>query len=153
MLTSAGLGFAIATYFYRTKLNILNANNNSLINEAKAKAEKIVKDAELISKEDTLRRKEELNKSFENIRLDLRDQEKRLEKREDAIEDKARDMLKRERLTDVLQNQLQDRKNETDIKNKKFAEILEKQEKDCWIYLVYLGIMLKKCFLKTWRGL
>ena len=129
VLTSLGLGYAIATSFYRSKLNILNANNNSLFNEAKAKAEKIIKDAEMISKEDTLRRKEELNKSFENIRLDLRDQEKRLEKREDAIEDKARDMLKRERLTYVLQNQLQDRKNETDIKNKKFAEILEKQEK------------------------
>ena len=129
VLTSLGLGYAIATFFYRSKLNILNANNNSLFNEAKAKAEKIIKDAEMISKEDTLRRKEEINKSFENIRLDLRDQEKRLEKREDAIEDKARDMLKRERLTDVLQNQLQDRKNETDIKNKKFAEILEKQEK------------------------
>lgn len=128
-LVSAGIGYAIATVFYRTKLNSLNADSNSLINEAKAKAEKIIKDAELLSKEDSFRRKEELNKSFESIRLDLRDQEKRLEKREDAIEDKARDMLKRERLTEVLQNQLQDRKNETDIKNKKFAEILEKQEK------------------------
>ena len=123
------IGYAIATVFYRAKLNSLNADNNSLINEAKAKADKIIKDAELFSKEDSLRRKEELNKSFENIRLDLRDQEKRLEKREDAIEDKARDMLKRERLTEVLQNQLQDRKNETEVKNKKFAEILEKQEK------------------------
>ena len=53
VLTSLGLGYAIATIFYRSKLNILNANNNSLFNEAKAKAEKIIKDAEMISKEDT----------------------------------------------------------------------------------------------------
>ena len=114
-LVFSGIGYAIATVLYRAKLNSLNADNNSLINEAKAKADKIIKDAELFSKEDSLRRKEELNKSFENIRLDLRDQEKRLEKREDAIEDKARDMLKRERLTEVLQNQLQDRKTRKEI--------------------------------------
>jgi len=147
-LVSAGIGYAIATVFYRTKLNSLNADSNSLINEAKAKAEKIIKDAELLSKEDSFRRKEELNKSFESIRLDLRDQEKRLEKREDAIEDKARDMLKRERLTEVLQNQLQDRKNETDIKNKKFAEILEMKTGHHIIAcsIIRIGIVIKYHF-------
>jgi hypothetical protein len=55
-------------------------------------------------------------------------------------------MLKRERLTEVLQNQLQDRKNETEVKNKKFAEILEKQEKRicCKLKLIKASFF---CFL------
>ncbi len=126
---SIGIGFFLSNILNRSKANSSVSNYNAMILKAQIDAENIIKDAELKSKEESLRRKEELNKSFENIRQDLRDQEKRLEKREDAIEDKAREMQKRERLTEVLQNQLQDRKNEAELKNKKFAEILEKQEK------------------------
>ncbi len=128
-VASIVIGYLLATLIDRLRGSSTLANKNSLLAKAKYDADIIIKDAEIKAKEENIQRKEDLNKGFEKIRLELREQEKRLEKREDGIEEKLRDMHKRERLTEVLQNQLQDRKNDADLKNKKLGEVVEKQEK------------------------
>lgn len=129
LVVGLALGTAISKLIDRSKLSSSGMQAEQLVRKAKDDADSILRQAEIKTKEDNLRRKEELNQEFEKTRLDLRDQEKRLEKREDGMEDKLREMQKRERLTEALQTQLQNQKNDWEQKNKRLLETLEKEER------------------------
>ena len=128
-LFGLGLGFGISKLLDRAKLSGCTVQAEQIIRKAKDDSDSILRQSEIKAKEDYLKRKEEMNNEFEKTRMDLRDLEKRLEKREDGVEEKLRDMQKRERLTETLQLQLQNQKNEWENKNKRLVDILEKQEK------------------------
>ncbi|MFN6053512.1 MAG: Rnase Y domain-containing protein, partial [Planctomycetia bacterium] len=122
-LFGLGLGFGISKLLDRAKLSGCTVQAEQIIRKAKDDSDSILRQSEIKAKEDYLKRKEEMNNEFEKTRMDLRDLEKRLEKREDGVEDKLRDMQKRERLTETLQLQLQNQKNEWENKNKRLVDI------------------------------
>jgi len=75
---------------------------------AKRDAERVVKDAEFRAKEDAYKRREELNKELEAVRNEMREQERRIQKRDDASEDKSRDLIKKEKLLETQQKKAAD---------------------------------------------
>src|ERR1051326_1434195 len=56
-----------------------------LLDNARKESENLFKEAELKAKDELFRQKEEFNKEAEQIRNELRDHERRLDKREDGL--------------------------------------------------------------------
>ncbi len=125
-----GLGLAVVLLLRRKHAPIAAAYDTQKVQTAEARAEEILvqanrdadrllKDAELKAKDEAIRRKEEITRELEVSRGELREHERRVEKREDAIDEKVKDVAKKERHTEHLQKKIAERK-----------EILERKTKD-----------------------
>ncbi len=96
---------------------------------AKRDGERILKDAELKAKDESYRRREELNRELETSRNELREQERRVQKREDASEDKAKDLTRKERTVEGLQKKAVEQKEVFELKAKELDGIIVKETK------------------------
>jgi ribonuclease Y len=85
-----GVGGAAATWLALARMGLAVARRQAdvVLAAARAQAETLVKEADLRAKEEALRRREVLDQEAEQGRRELREQELRLEKREDAIDQK-----------------------------------------------------------------
>src|SRR5262249_28856152 len=72
----------------RISLNSARNKSNDIIAQARKEAENTVKEAELKAKDELFKKREDFNREVEKGRGELRDQERRLEKREDLLEQK-----------------------------------------------------------------
>src|SRR5437868_7016628 len=70
----------------RLNLNSAEAQARLLVNQAEKNAENIVKEAELKAKDEMMRKREDFNREVEQFKNKQRDQERVLEKKEDALE-------------------------------------------------------------------
>ncbi len=100
-----------------------------MLEQARQDADRIRKDAELRSKEEAYRLREELNRELEAARTELREQERRAEKREDAAVEKARELAKKERHVEHLQKKLADRREALERKSKELDALIEQETK------------------------
>ncbi len=100
-----------------------------MLEQARQDADRIRKDAELRSKEEAYRLREELNRELEAARTELREQERRAEKREDAAVEKARELAKKERHVEHLQKKLADRREALEKKSKELDALIEQETK------------------------
>ncbi len=96
---------------------------------AKRDGERILKDAELKAKDESYRRREELNRELETSRNELREQERRVQKREDASEDKAKDLTRKERTVEGLQKKAVEQREVFELKAKELDGIIVKETK------------------------
>ena len=96
---------------------------------AKRDGERILKDAELKAKDESYRRREELNRELETSRNELREQERRVQKREDASEDKAKDLTRKERTVEGLQKKAVEQKEIFELKAKELDVVVAKETK------------------------
>jgi ribonuclease Y len=121
LVTLVALGFGFALARLQDRLRLTSAQ--TLINEQRAKAktdaEAYLKEAELKAKDELFQRRETLNREFDVKQNELREQERRLEKREDVIEQQLQNLAKKER---NLEHQHK--------KNVERKELLEKRSKD-----------------------
>ena len=106
-------------------LRSAEARAQELIEKSKQDAERIVKDAELRAKDEALRRREEMTRELEAARGELRDQERRVEKREDVVAEKMKEMGKKERHVEAVQKKLAERKELLEKKSKELDALIE----------------------------
>ena len=69
---------------------------DSLMDDARRDAERVVKDAELHARTEAVKRREELGRELEALRDQARDAERRAQRREDAAEARAAELARRE---------------------------------------------------------
>jgi ribonuclease Y len=98
-----------------------------LIEQAQRDADRILKDAELRAKDEVYRRREEATREFEALRAELRDQERRLEKREDAVTEKLKELTKKERHLENLHKKLAERKESVEKKSKELDALIAEE--------------------------
>ena len=84
---AAGFGYARAQD--RLRGTGAQARVNELLAQAQTQAENLRKEAELKAKDELFRKREEFNREIEQTATELREQERRLEKREDAARAEA----------------------------------------------------------------
>src|SRR5262245_28358217 len=95
--------------------------------DARREADNIRTKAELEAKEDLFRRREELNREMDLARGKLTDQERRLDKREDMVEQKHDAQLKREKTLDHTERKLKERRAELEKKHQEAEAHIAKQ--------------------------
>ncbi len=83
-----------------------------ILADARREAETIHRQADLGAKEEALRRREDLEAEFDVLRRDLREQEKRQEKRADLLDQKLDFINKKERDFEIAQRQIAEHQEE-----------------------------------------
>ena len=96
-----------------------------ILDEARRNADHLIKDAELKAKEEAYRQREEMTREMEAARVELRDQERHVQKREDAAVDKQKELAKKERHTEAIQKKLAERKETLERKTKDADALVE----------------------------
>jgi ribonuclease Y len=122
------LGFGGALLLDRIRVSKAQARVAEIELQARQKAENIVKQAELESKDDLYRKREEFTREMEQARAELREQERRLEKREDVQEQKHQLILKKERAVEHSQRKLAERRSEVEKRHKELESLIEQQQ-------------------------
>lgn len=95
--------------------------------QARRDAERLVKDGELKAKDEALKRREEVNRELEKTRTELRELERRLEKREDAAATEQKTIAERKAQLDAAQKKVVEHRELLDRKTKELDVVLEKQ--------------------------
>ncbi|MBL7132638.1 MAG: ribonuclease Y [Phycisphaerae bacterium] len=95
---------------------------------AEAHAQKIVAQAEAEAKSQFLQRREAFDSKTENARNELREEEKRVAKRADSVDQKLETLATKERRLDAAQNGLKEREKSLVTKDKQFNELIAQQK-------------------------
>jgi ribonucrease Y len=108
------------------RLNLGSAENRArdLLCQAERNADTVIKDAELRAKDEFFKRREEFNLEFDRTKGEQREHERRLEKREDSLEQDHQEYLKKDRLLQQAERKLNERR---DLLDKKLKEIEAQQ--------------------------
>lgn len=123
-----------ATYWYvrrNERINLGSAEQRARekVTQAEKHAENIVKEAELKAKDEIYRKREEFNREIEQARNESRDQERRLEKKEDTLEQKHQMQVKKERHLQHIERRLKERSEGLEKKAAEMEEVAAQQMK------------------------
>ncbi|MDA1014809.1 MAG: ribonuclease Y [Planctomycetota bacterium] len=113
------LGTGLGLFLDKLKKGAAYQARDEIIKQAEIEAENIKKSQELAAKETLLKRREELEKDINVVRDELRDTERRLDKREQALVEQHDDFRKKESMLQTTQKKLAER-----------TKVIEKKEVD-----------------------
>ncbi len=122
-----GLGGFWTLAFFRSKKTRRQAK--TIIIEAEAEATRIKKEALLSSREEIYKLKSDFERTTKETRYELKSLERRILKREDALDRKADSLQRRERYLDGLEKSAADKKQEWESKNKEIEQLLLTEKK------------------------
>ena len=123
------LGYFICILVYKKKQLASEKRVKNLIEESQQEAERIRKEAELAVKAELYQRREAFEKETQETRMELRQQEKRLSKREDNLERKMELLTKKERYIDTLSANFSLKEKKLDEKRLELENAIEEENK------------------------
>ncbi|MBX9579818.1 MAG: ribonuclease Y [Gemmataceae bacterium] len=112
---------------FQEELRHAQAKADELVEKARREADGITREAEHKARDEALRRREEVNRELEAARTEAREVERRAEKREDAADQKAKELTRKERQLEALQKKLAERKEGLEKKSARLDAVLTEQ--------------------------
>lgn len=101
---------------------------DEIIENAKKEAARLEKEADLAAKAERIKQREEFEAETQVVRKELRQQERRLLKREDGMDKKAELLDKKERFLDSNETKLAARQKSLTEKTEQIEELIEEQK-------------------------
>lgn len=111
------------------ELRQAESRSQELIEKARREAEQITREADLRARDEAFRRREDVSRELDLIRSEVREIERRAEKREDAAEQQHKELARKERHHEALQKKLHERMEQLDRKEKRCDELIEEETK------------------------
>src|SRR5258708_24471752 len=105
-LVALAAGVGVGWFVERLVRGAAYQRRDEILAQAQRDAENVRKSQELAGKEDLLARREELEKDMNRVRDELREQERRLDRRETTLDDQQQDIVKKERMLELTQRKL-----------------------------------------------
>ena len=96
-LAGAAIGYYLYRYLSETKVKSAKVQAEEIVQNAERTANQFRAQAELQTKEENVRLREEIENEAEGRRKDLRRQEERLQRRQEALDRKMEDLESRDR--------------------------------------------------------
>ncbi len=127
LILAVPLGYALARLQDRSRLNSAQSRVDEITSQAKRTGENLLKDMELKAKEELFKKQETFNREADRERGKFREQELRLEKREDLLDQKQRELLEKEKTLKTGQKKLQEKRDFVDKKAKDLETLLKTQ--------------------------
>jgi ribonuclease Y len=127
LLAGLVIGFLVARFQDRLKQSQARASRDELIAQAKIEADNIRKAAELKSKDELLKEREKVNRDIEQKHSEIREQERRLEKKEDGLEQRHQAQVKKERELEHVKRKLIERRDQLEKRGQELETLLQKQ--------------------------
>ncbi len=134
IFAGAGLATGGAVGFLLDRLRQGGAykSRDVLLEQAKTEAETIRKSAELEAREELFNRREELEKELNSARDAVRDQERKLDKREAVLEEQTSDFQKKEQMLQVTQTKLAERSKAVDTREAELDRIIKEEQEQLY---------------------
>ncbi|HWE39109.1 MAG TPA: ribonuclease Y [Isosphaeraceae bacterium] len=125
----AGVGGGLAALHFLTRLGLRTARERAqdVLADAQLRAEALVKEADLQAKEEAIRRREEIDREAELARKEVREQERRLEKRADLLDQKLVQITRKEAEFEAREQTLVVRADELSRRDAELARVLDDQ--------------------------
>ena len=123
-LAAAGVRF----WMDRIKRETLRKEIIATRTTAEAEAQKIIAQAEAQAKSEFIRRREQFDSETERTRQELREEEKRLSKREDIIDQKLETVNSKERLVEAGERAVGEREKALVNKDRQLNELIAQQK-------------------------
>ncbi|HZU35166.1 MAG TPA: ribonuclease Y [Gemmataceae bacterium] len=125
----AGLiaGYALTRYLDKRTGSSASARALMIEQQANEKANNILKSSELQAKDELFKKREEFNRELESTRAELREQERRLEKREDSLDQKHQLQLKKEKSLEHTTRKLHERKAQVEKRAQELETLIAQQ--------------------------
>jgi len=111
----------------RSRLRDVHQQADAIVRAAREEAETLKKEAELKARDDLYQQREAFNREIEQVRAEVREQERRLDKREDSLEEKSQGLQKKERSLDNLKTRLSERKSDLERQGREAEELIRQQ--------------------------
>jgi ribonuclease Y len=121
------VGYTVLRHIDRSRLRGVHSEAESILQRARDDAETVKKEAELKAKDEQHALREDFKRETEQIRDELRDQERRLDKREDSLEEKSQTLQRKERSLDSLKSKLAERRAEIERTTREADELIRQQ--------------------------
>jgi ribonuclease Y len=121
------LGYLGVRLIDRSRLKTIRIQADDILRAARDEAETIKKEAELKAKDDLYQQRETFKLETESVRGELREQERRLDKREDSLEEKAGSLQKKERTLDNHKSKLLERRAEVERRAEEADSLVRQQ--------------------------
>jgi ribonuclease Y len=130
--SGVGLGVALMRERARRRQGIAEseriiAQSQDVVTQARKEAENLYKEAELRAKDEMFRMRADLSRETDQARGELREQERRVEKREDTVEQLQRDLAKKERLLEHGQKKNAERREQLERRQRELDAVLAQQ--------------------------
>jgi len=120
-------GFCAYGVVQRLRAKTANELASRMIADAERESKAIVQRGEVGSKAEILHRRELFEAEIDNLRKELRDQERRLEKRADLLEQRQDLIIERERETEAARRALSLEKEQVALVGRQAADLLKEQ--------------------------
>jgi len=127
-VVALGAGYGVSQLLGYIQKRSAQREANKLLAAARQEADEVRHQAEVTAKEELLRRREDFERETREARTELKLLEKRLVKREDALERKAELTGKREKYIENLEREVAGRQDAVAGKERELADSLEKQK-------------------------
>jgi ribonuclease Y len=128
VLIGGGLALGIRVWINRIKQEGLRKELDVMRSAAEVEAQKIVAQGEADAKSEFLRRREEFDAETAKARQELRDEERRLAKREDLIDEKLESFHNKEKVLETSERALAEREKALADKDRQLSELVEKRQ-------------------------
>ena len=137
LLVGVGVGFVVLRIGIRGKPSAVTPaqllatedRTQEILDQARQDADRILKDADLRAKDESFRRRDELARELDAARAEVRELERRAEKREALAVEKAKDLAKKDRHLEHQQKKLAERKEQLEQKAKELDALVEQETK------------------------
>ncbi|HLJ12650.1 MAG TPA: ribonuclease Y [Planctomycetaceae bacterium] len=127
-LVALGIGIVAGWFVERQLRGSAYQKRDEILAQAQRDAENLKKSQELAGKEELLARREELEKETNHVRDELRDQERRLDRRETTLDEQQQDIAKKERMLELTQRKLAERSEAVDARDAELQQVLKQQQ-------------------------
>ena len=122
------IGAAIGFFFERLRLGSAYKQRDEIVALAGRDADALRRTREIEAKEDQLRRREAFERELDASRDEIRQMERRLEKREAMVDETQEAYLKKERLLEATQVKLAERGKAIEAKDRELARLLKEEQ-------------------------
>ncbi len=131
-LIAAVIGGAVGFFAKQLLLGSAFKNRDEILREAAREAENRIKSAELTAKEEALKRREAGEKELSGLREELRNEERKLDKREMALTELQDNISKKERMLEATQNKLAERSKVFDARERELEKAIKQEQEELY---------------------
>ena len=128
LVLGCGIAYFVQKVVNKSKSEALQQDLHSQVDKAKIEAENIKKSAELEAAAEAIKKKEEFAEEANRMRQQMRSQEGRLAKREDALDRQMDQLGQREKQFKNSESELDRKKQGLDSKNKQLSSLIAQQK-------------------------
>src|SRR5262245_45501127 len=128
LLAGVGVGYVLN----RLVLGTAYRTREGIIQDATREADNLRKSKELEIKEDLLRRREGLERELGSVRDELREHERKLDKREGQLEEEQENLRKRERMIETAQNRLAEKGKVVEVRERELEKLVKQEQEELY---------------------